>query len=423
MNNKGEEMNSKVSNRRGERGAVRFLAMGAGIAALLVTGCGTATGSPGGSSTASSSPVPTVASPTPTPTARPASSSFQALVQYNFPDTAVASGTTVRLYSSDTGVAQVVLIFPADSGGAQFIPDNRIAFISGISWLDSSDLSGGTRREELNLNPDSTVGASWIGAYDWSQNGTLAYLAVNEVGGTTITTKLVIRPAMGTAVTVALVDTGVSAVWGNSVAFAPDGNSVLLVDDLSGFTPGRTTGQSSVQVRGLDGTLRFAAPWDGKAATMPSDAVWGTDGRVYFWDSQGVSVADPSTGLTRTLLPGVRWYDPSVSPDGRYIVFAVRDEQGLPTLELLDTATGNVVPGFGISAASHATFVSDNVIWYHQEPACSGDGCTRTGWSTEPTGQTTQVLDPLLSFDLSTHSAGSVGMAGVVTDSRVLTAG
>ena len=206
------------------------------------------------------------------------------------------------------------------------------------------------------------------------------------------------------------------------VAFSPDGSSVLLVDTMLGFTQSTAKGQSPVQVRGLDGTLRFAAPWDGKATTMPSDAVWGTDGRVYFWDSQGVSVADPSTGVTKTLLAGVRWYSPSVSPDGRYIVFAVRDTQGLPRLELLDTATSGVVSGFGISSASSAVFVSPTLIWYHQEPACSGDGCTRTGWSTELGDSTTQVLDPLLSYDLSTHSGGSVGLSGVVTDSRVLPA-
>ena len=406
-------MNSKVSNRLAGWGTVRFLAMGAGIAALLATGCGTATSPPGASATATPSTTPTTPSPA-SPT--PAPSTFQVLVQRNPQDTDVSSATTIRLYSSDTGLAPVVLSFPADSGGAQFTPDNRISFTSGVSRLESSDLSGGTRREELNLNPDSTVDHMYIGAYDWSQSGVLAYLAEAPANS-----QLVIRPRSGPAANVALPGI-VSLANQKTIRFSPDGNYVLLVDTDPGFTPSTAQGQSPVQVRRLDGTLVFAAPWDGRATTMPSDAVWGADGQLYFWDSQGVSVADLSTRVTKTLLAGVRWYDPSVSPDGSSIVFAVRDGQGLPTLELLDTATGGVVGGFGIISASNARFVSPTLIWYHQEPACSGDGCTRTGWSTESGGQTTQVLDPLLSYDLSTHSGGSVGLSGSVTDSRVLPA-
>ncbi len=267
------------------------------------------------------------------------------------------------------------------------------------------------------MDPDSTGGARWVGAYDWSQNG-VAYLALGSAS--LGSSQLVIRSTAGTPVTVTLPE--VLGGGEGSVQFAPDGNSVLVVDTMLGFMQSTAQGQSPVQVRRLDGTVRFSAPWDGEDASMPSDAVWGTDGRLYFWDSQGVSVANLSSGVTKTLLAGVRWYSPSVSPDGRFIVFAVRDAQGIPRLELLDTGTGSVVSGFGISSASNAVFVSPTLIWYHQEPACSGDACKRTGWATELGGQTTQVLDPLLSYDLSTHSGGPVGLSGVVTDSRVLPA-
>ena len=194
-------MDNKVSNRLGERGTVRFLAMGAGIAALLATGCGTATSPPEGSPTARPSPVPTVSSPASTATATATPSSFQALVEYAFPDTAAASGTTLRLYSSDTGVASLILTFAPDSGGSQFAPNDRIYFTSGLSELESSDRSGGTRQAVLNLDPNSTGGGGWVGAHDWSQNGTLAYLALKGVGGTS---HLVIRPAVGTPVTLSL---------------------------------------------------------------------------------------------------------------------------------------------------------------------------------------------------------------------------
>jgi dipeptidyl aminopeptidase/acylaminoacyl peptidase len=149
-------------------------------------------------------------------------------------------------------------------------------------------------------------------------------------------------------------------------------------------------------VRRLDGTLLFAAP----DATMPAgQATWSADGRLYYSDSRGVVAVDPSTGATRIVLPGMRWHHPDTAPDGRRIVFELRDAQGGVRLQLLDVASGQVDSGFVRGGGREARFVSSTELWFHEQD---------------------QFDAPLVAFDLLRRYERMVGMAGQLTDARVV---
>jgi hypothetical protein len=176
--------------------------------------------------------------------------------------------------------------------------------------------------------------------------------------------------------------------------FSPDGSLLLVADS------------TTLQVRRLDGSLAFA-PTAG-VDVYPSDATWGSDGTLYFGDARGVSAGNPLTGETRAVLPGVRWYDPASSPDGRHVVFEVRDQQKLPHLRMLDTATGAIVSGFSLAGASHALFVSPTELWYHEEAVC--DRCAAP----------TQATGEILRYDMTRRTERLTGVSGFVADVRTL---
>lgn len=351
------------------------------LTALLVglAGCGQAT---------TSHPASPAGSPTPTP-------EFRALVVTPVNTPGVQSHNAASVYDSRTGLAQPIQA-NLSSLDAQFAPGDRISF-SGPGQIISQEPGGGSVRIEADVSP------LLVSAFAWSGSGALAYLAgaTPDLG---VNSELVIRTPSGATARVELPPVVSIASYVNlpKLQFSPDGKMLLLVDSFLGFKPGAGADQTSVQVRGLDGKLLYGAPAK-SSANLPFAATWGTDGRLYFWDGSGVSVADPARGTTSSILPGVAWYNPDTSPDGRYIVFERRD-QSLPRLQLLDTRTGKLVSGFERGGATSARFVTSTTIWFHDEVPCSQ--CMGP----------TQVLQPLISYDLTQSTESATGQSGFIGD-------
>jgi Tol biopolymer transport system component len=165
-----------------------------------------------------------------------------------------------------------------------------------------------------------------IEAWDWSPDGkTLAYIAGDQ---------LWLKAGNQPAASVASFKKqgGRGGGWDDEIVirFSPSGTYFVLVHTV--------TIPNTFQIRrATDGAVVWASPSsDFQApgfATMPA---WsrGVD-RLLFRDGNGVRRWDPS-GTVTTLVPGLRWYEPSISPDGRTIAYTVLDAQSKPRVELID---------------------------------------------------------------------------------------
>ena len=347
--------------------ASRLLLLGL---ALVLVGCGrSATGG---------SPTP------PDPT-------FQALVA-SVPDPE-GNATTTR-YDSATRRAQTTPA-PGNASAARFTGPGRISYLVTDS-IQSQDVRGGGQRTEAASR------SLLIAGYAWSSRGALAYLAQASEPGAGRGGELVIRRPGAATVTVPMaLGSGMAAADPPQLDFSPDGSLLLLVDPLHGGTAGAT-----LQVRRLDGRLVFGPASTAPAAALPSDATWGDGEKLYYRDARGVNVADLRSGTTRTILPGVRWYRPDTSPDGRTIVFELHDAGGVPRLELLDTATDGVVPGFERDGATLARFVAPNEIWFHPVAPCAA--C----------GGSPEVRSEIVSLDTARVTERPTGLSGFLMDVR-----
>jgi hypothetical protein len=168
-----------------------------------------------------------------------------------------------------------------------------------------------------------------IEAWDWSPDGnTLAYFAGDQ---------LWLKAGNQPAASIASFKKqgGRGGGWDDAIAirFSPTGTYFVLVHTV--------TVPNTFQIRrASDGAMLWASPssdFRGPGfATMP---LWsrGVD-RLYFRDGNGVRRWDPS-GTVTTLVAGLRWYEPSISPDGRAIAYVVLDAQSNPRVELLDLQT------------------------------------------------------------------------------------
>ena len=313
--------------------------------ALLAAACGTgAAGSPGSGT---------------------GTTSYQTLV-VGAPDPE-GNALTVR-FDSLAARSQPTAV-PTNAADERFAPTGAVSYLLPDS-IHTLELAGGRRI-------DATAPTGAIVAFAWGAGGTLAYLAHGTavVGGS----RLVIRGAVGAPRTIALPP----AVGGAtaSLRFSPDGRLLLLVDPA-------LSGQSSLQVRRLDGGLVFQA---GGA----SEATWAGSGRVYYMDARGVNVADMATGRARTILPEVHWQAPDSSPDGSTVVFELHDGGGLPRLELLLASTDTVLPGFERDGGTGPRFVSPTEVWFHDAGGPA-----------------------IVSLDLGRRTETPTGLSGVVTDVR-----
>ena len=160
--------------------------------------------------------------------------------------------------------------------------------------------------------------------------------------------------------------------------FSPDGAYISFVENL---------GRPVLRLWTSDGKLVMAI--DGSVngyRSGPTMSVW-SGSSLYWRDSRGVEVWREGGGES-LLLPGVAWIGPKASPASGRIVFEQWDTASVPSVYLLDTATGAVklVTRF----RSLPSFLTSRYIWYQGERACAANDpfpCD-VGGATIATGKT-----------------------------------
>lgn len=335
------------------------------VAMLVGTAaCGSVATHPGASP--STQPNPTA---TPTPT-------FQALVG------GVEKGNSgpITLYDSATGRTTALGVL---GGVIHFAGPGRLSFLAEDGGLVSAKLDGTDRRVEVR-GP--------VLEYGWRSDGTLAYVTDTKPGAPDDRGQLVIRPVGGGPSVTADLGPGAAftGVPQQTIQFSPDGTLVMVAQT--------TFGSSPLSIHRLDGTVLFAP--------QGTHGAWAPDGRLYYSNDAGIFAADPVTGSTRTVVSGVRWYNPAVSPDGHYAVFEQWPPNDLgggpstqPWLRALDTRNGTIVSGFQLDASVSAHFVGPTRFWFQ-----------RIAHQDSPS------LRPVVAYDLATLTESQTGLTGTVWD-------
>jgi hypothetical protein len=128
-----------------------------------------------------------------------------------------------------------------------------------------------------------------------------------------------------------------------------------------------------------------SATWG--SAGGPLMAVWSPAGDTLYFTKQGDVWTWSSSSGAVNLRHGLRWLDPSISPDGRHLVYAVRDSSGVSTVHFMDPATGATGVQIGGSGRDLPFFLTNDLVWVHADVT----GCIG--------GQPTSYV-----YDLRTHT-------------------
>jgi hypothetical protein len=348
------------------------------IAALALAACG---GSPSASRTSpnpSGQPTAT-ASPSSSPSAgaSPLGTGTPGGASLVHCDTAVPAGDTLVIGTisgdptivvrdiQDPANARTLCKFDAGASNPQFVSATLVSYTTANNQIVRADLAGG------NTAVLATFGAGFgSGLYSVSPDGrSITYIdgnawhLVTPSGNKVLTT---LAPVPGRGVNPDEDD--------NFLGFSPDGQYFALVQTFRG---GGTGAAAPDQVRkASDGSLVYST-------TGMTMGVWASvPSRLFFRDAGGtVHRWDSGTGPS-SMLP-LRWIRPKSSPDGRWVAYTIRTTSGLGAVGFYSVQS-NSVSITTPAGRSGARFLTNDLVWYAAERACS----TCLGGQPTPTGVT-----------------------------------
>jgi hypothetical protein len=113
-----------------------------------------------------------------------------------------------------------------------------------------------------------------------------------------------------------------------------------------------------------------AAGWGSSGG--PRMAVWSpVSDRLYYERQGSLWTWTPSAGAAQ-LKSGLRWIDPTISPDGTRIAYAVRGANGLSIVHVMDAASGADRGTVSTDARKRPFFLTNDLIWLKGDEK----GCT-----------------------------------------------
>ena len=265
----------------------------------------------------------------------------------------------------DPANAKTLCKFDAGASSPQFVSATQVTYTTASNKIIKADLAGGT------TTMLATFGAGFgSGLYSVSPDGrSITYIDGNAwhlatpSGNNVLAT---LAPVPGRGVNPDEDD--------NFLSFSPDGQYFALVQTFRG---GGTGASAPDQVRkASDGSLVYST----SGMTM---GVWASvPSRLFFRDSGGtVHRWDPGSGLS-SMLP-LHWIRPTSSPDGRWLAYTIRTTSGLGAVGFYSVQS-NSVSNTTSPGRSGARFLTNDLVWYIAERACS----TCLGGQSTPTGVT-----------------------------------
>jgi hypothetical protein len=150
-----------------------------------------------------------------------------------------------------------------------------------------------------------------------------------------------------------------------AVLFSPDGKYVVMADTPLDYGTPKLPDQAHFQVYSvLDGNQVWVPPSalirPIAGLTFTTMAAWSRKAahQLFYRDLAGVHTWDPPSTVG-TVVAGMTWYTPSVSPDGRFVAYAIYEREQ-PHVEIRDLVSNKVQVIPGIRAAPF--FVTDRFL-------------------------------------------------------------
>jgi hypothetical protein len=280
--------------------------------------------------------------------------------------------------------------------------------VSGFAtFVSASELADGFVRMSLSGSPQTVVvHCTEQGGYlAWSPDGTQAAYVIVANDFQSADFHLISSRADRKVATLPRIPWGVGCEspdcsWrvDSRLLYSPDGQYISLVQDWGG---------PELRIWKADGTLLKSIDSPSLENGDPTMSVWsGTS--LYFRDNRGVDRW--RNGVESVILPGVAWIKPKASPAGGQIVFELRDASGVPSVLILDTASGTT--RVIARLRSGPAFLTSRYIWYSGERQCAaGDpypcyaAASGTRISTTQTG-TTYIYDLQTGVEIESVIAG-----------------
>ncbi|HEX2681566.1 MAG TPA: hypothetical protein VHQ03_09765, partial [Candidatus Dormibacteraeota bacterium] len=152
------------------------------------------------------------------------------------------------------------------------------------------------------------------------------------------------------------------------VSFSGDGRLVAMTDyDRVGV--GGSGDKAKMQIRRADGSPVTTDAESGLSSGLVSDLLW-IGPSLYFRDFNGIEVWNES-GVC-SALPGVQWIRPKLSRDGKDVVFATEDPNGLSHISVYDLSTRNVRQ-VSPAGGAEAWFLGSRYVWFLEERLCAAN--------------------------------------------------
>ena len=113
---------------------------------------------------------------------------------------------------------------------------------------------------------------------------------------------------------------------------------------------------------------------DWTETNWPAMAVWSPTGDALYY-RQGTDIWKWMSGATaQRFLKGVTWYYPTISPDGRFLAYAVDIPNYLHDVYLVDLAHGGSPKRIGSGAHNYPVFLNNSQLWLMAESLNTGCG-------------------------------------------------
>ena len=104
----------------------------------------------------------------------------------------------------------------------------------------------------------------------------------------------------------------------------------------------------------------------------PAMAVWSPTAETLYY-RQGTDIWKWSSGSgAQKFLPGVKWFYPTISPDGRWLAYAVEIPNFLHDVYVVDLAHGGTPQKIGPGAHNYPVFLNDSQLWLMAESLYTG---------------------------------------------------
>jgi hypothetical protein len=164
------------------------------------------------------------------------------------------------------------------------------------------------------------------------------------------------------------------------VTFSGDGTLVAMTDSALGG--GGSGDQAKMQIRrAADGSLL------GTGTEAGSDLLW-VGSSLFYRDYNGIEVWNQSGACS--VLSGVQWIRPKLSPDGKLIVFHTEDANQPPRVFVYDL-TKQQVTQVSPAGGAEAWFLGSRYVWFLEEQLCApNESC---GVSSARLTGTTYIVD------------------------------